>query len=382
MVRVVILGQGYVASVFASGLEKIKAGKLEPYGVPLGDELPIKIRDIEIVGSYDVDASKVGKDLHEIVKTYDPEAPESLRGITVRKGIHLGSLRNLPIKATGLEDEMTLEEAVDHLVEEWKDLKAEVFVNVCTTEAFRPFESREELEKAIAGDDRERLTATQVYAYAIARYARETGGAALVNAIPTLIANDPAFVELARESNMVIFGDDGATGATPLTADVLSHLAQRNRYVLDIAQFNIGGNNDFLALTDRERNRSKEFTKSSVVKDLLGYDAPHYIKPTGFLEPLGDRKFIAMHIEYVSFNGARDEVVITGRINDSPALAGLLVDLTRLGKMALERKAFGTVYEVNAFYMKNPGPKDARNIPRIIAHEKVRSWAGLKPRWL
>ncbi len=32
MVRVVILGQGYVASIFASGLEKIKAGKMEPTG--------------------------------------------------------------------------------------------------------------------------------------------------------------------------------------------------------------------------------------------------------------------------------------------------------------------------------------------------------------
>ncbi|WP_456397140.1 inositol-3-phosphate synthase [Thermococcus sp.] len=382
MVKVVILGQGYVASIFASGLEKIKAGKMEPYGVPLADELPVKIREIEIVGSYDVDASKVGKNLHEVVRSYDPEAPESLKGLTIRDGIHLRSLRNLPIEATGLEDEMTLSEAVEHLLNEWKELKAEVFINVCTTEAFVPFGSREELEKAIAEDNRERLTATQVYAYAIAKYAKEVGGAAFVNAIPTLIANDPAFVELAKESNLVIFGDDGATGATPLTADILSHLAQRNRYVLDIAQFNIGGNNDFLALTDKERNKSKEFTKSSVVKELLGYDAPHYIKPTGFLEPLGDKKFIAMHIEYVSFNNARDELIITGRINDSPALAGLLVDLARLGKMAVEKKAFGTVYEVNAFYMKNPGPKEASNIPRIIANEKMRIWAGLELRWL
>ena len=382
MVKVVILGQGYVASIFASGLEKIKAGKMEPYGVPLADELPIKIKDVEIVGSYDVDKAKVGKDLHEVVKGYDPEAPESLKGITIRKGIHLGSLRNLPLEATGLDDEMTLSEAVEHLVGEWKELGAEVFINVCTTEAFVPFGSREELEKAIAEDRKDRVTATQVYVYAAAKYAKEVGGAAFVNAIPTLIANDPAFVELAKESNLAIFGDDGATGATPLTADVLSHLAQRNRYVLDIAQFNIGGNNDFLALTDKERNKSKEFTKSSIVKELLGYDAPHYIKPTGFLEPLGDKKFIAMHIEYISFNGAHDELVITGRINDSPALAGLLVDLARLGKIAVEKKAFGAVYEVNAFYMKNPGPKDKPNIPRIIAHEKMRMWAGLEPRWL
>jgi|GEM_PF-6687398 len=32
--------------------------------------------------------------------------------------------------------------------------------------------------------------------------------------------------------------------------------------------------------------------------------------------------------------------------------------------------------------MKNPGPKDARNIPRIIAYEKLREWVGLPPRYL
>jgi len=382
MVRVLILGQGYVGSTFAVGVERIKKGELGYYGIPLENELQEKVEDIEIVGSYDVDKNKIGKSVYDVVKNYwENHIPESLKNVIVRKGIHLRSLRNLPIDTEGLDDEMTLKEAVEKLVEEWKESAPDVIINVCTTEAFTPFGNKEELIKAIEDNNRERLTATQVYAYAAALYAKEVGGAAFVNAIPTLIANDPAFVELAKENNLVIFGDDGATGATPLTADILSHLAQRNRYVKDIAQFNIGGNADFLALTDKERNKSKEFTKSSIVKELLGYDAPHYIKPTGFLEPLGDKKFIAMHIEYVSFNGAVDELIINGRINDSPALAGLLVDLVRLGKMAVDKKEFGTIYEVNAFYMKNPGPIEKPNIPRIIAYEKMRMWAGLKPKW-
>jgi len=382
MVRVLILGQGYVGSTFAVGVERIKKGELGYYGIPLENELQEKVEDIEIVGSYDVDKNKIGKSVYDVVKNYwENHIPESLKNVIVRKGIHLRSLRNLPIDTEGLDDEMTLKEAVEKLVEEWKESAPDVIINVCTTEAFTPFGNKEELIKAIEDNNRERLTATQVYAYAAALYAKEVGGAAFVNAIPTLIANDPAFVELAKENNLVIFGDDGATGATPLTADILSHLAQRNRYVKDIAQFNIGGNADFLALTDKERNKSKEFTKSSIVKELLGYDAPHYIKPTGFLEPLGDKKFIAMHIEYVSFNGAVDELIINGRINDSPALAGLLVDLVRLGKMAVDKKGFGTIYEVNAFYMKNPGPIEKPNIPRIIAYEKMRMWAGLKPKW-
>jgi myo-inositol-1-phosphate synthase len=375
MPKVAILGQGFVGSIFAVGVERIKKGEVELYGVPLRDELPYKVKDVEIVASYDVDESKVGKSVAEVCADYwKGEIPESLEKIKVEKGIHLNSLRNLPVKASGLEDEMPIEDAIKKLVESWKEKGVEIIVNVCTTESFTPFGKKEELEKAIKENRKERLTASQAYAYAAALYAKEVGKAVFVNTIPTLIANDPAFVELAEESSLVIFGDDGATGATPLTADILAHLAQRNRFVKSIVQFNIGGNTDFLALTDKERNKSKEFTKSSIVKDILGYDAPHFIKPTGYLEPLGDKKFISMHVEYVSFNGAVDEIVVNARINDSPALAGLIVDLVRLGKIALDRKIKGTVYEINAFYMKNPGPQEAKNIPRILAYEKLKNW--------
>jgi len=378
MVRVVILGQGYVGSTFAVGVERVKKGELKLYGVPLADELEIKVEDLKIVGSYDVDKSKVGKTLDEVVRRYwDNSEFPTLKEVVIKKGVHLRSLKNLPIDAEGLDDTMTLSDAIETLVKEWEELKPDVIVNVCTTEAFKPFNSKDEVIKAIEDNDKARFSATHIYAFAAAQYAKKVGGAAFVNAIPTFIANDPAFVEIAEESNLVVFGDDGATGATPLTADIISHLAQRNRYVKGIVQFNIGGNMDFLALTDEEKNQSKEFTKSSIVKDILGYEAPHYIKPTGFIESLGDKKFISMHVEYMSFNSAVDELVVNGRINDSPALAGLLVDLVRLGKIAVNKKEFGTVYPVNAFYMKNPGPVNEKNIPRILAYEKMRQWAGL-----
>lgn len=381
--RVAILGQGFVGSIFAVGVERIKRGELGYAGIPLRDELPIRVEEIEIVGSYDVDDSKVGLTLQDVVKKYwNGKIFETLRGVRIRRGIHLGSLRNLPVEARGREDEKPLREAIEELVHEWKGLGVDALVNVCTTESFKTFSSREEFLEAIEKSDKERLTATQAYFYAACLYAKERGGCAFVNTIPTLLANDPIMLKLAEEHNLVVFGDDGATGATPLTADLLAHQAQRNRLVRDVAQFNIGGNMDFLALTDRDRNKSKEETKSSIVKDILGYDAPHYIKPTGYIESLGDKKFVSLHMEYVSFNGAVDELIVNARINDSPALAGLIVDLVRLGKIAVERGLSGTVYEVNAFYMKNPGPSDKPNIPRIIAYEKVRSWAGLKPRWL
>ncbi len=379
MVRAVILGAGYVASHLAAGLTKIKKGEVEPYGVPLARyDLPVKIEDIEIVAAYDVDNAKVGKTLYdvavEVFKGTGHSVPEELKNIPIRRGIHLGSARVLPVEAKGLEDEVGIKEAIERLVKEWCELKPEVFVNVITTEEARKVESKEEfVEKALKGE----LSATQTYAYAVAEYVKRCGKAAFVNAIPTPVANSPGIVEYFKEIGAVLFGDDGATGATPLTADLLEHMAERNRRVLFIVQFNIGGNTDFLALTDPKRNAMKETTKSSMVEDILGYDAPHFIKPTGYLEPLGDKKYVAMHLEYISFGGFKDSIYINARINDSPALAGMLTDLIRLGKIAIDRGAVGTVYEVNAFFMKKPGPDGSRNIARSHAYLKLLEWLGL-----
>ncbi len=369
MIRVVVFGMGMVAAHLLTGVERIKRG-LEPWGVPLAKyKLSKGIEDIEFVGVYDVDSYKIGRSVYDICREMigrEVPVPETLKQLKVSMGIHLGSMRGMPVKAQGLEDFGGVAEAIDRLVDEFSGFGADIFVNVITTEPAKPFDTLENLERAI---EEGRVSASQAYAYAVAKYARKRGRrVAFINVIPTPIARDPAFVELYRRNASIVLGDDGATGATPLTADILEHLAQRNRKVLSIAQFNIGGNTDFLALTFPERNLMKEETKSSIVEDILGYDVPHFIKPTGYLEPLGDKKFVSMHIAWKTFNGLEDELIVNMRINDSPALAGLLVDLIRISAILLEHGVSGTSYEVNAFFMKAPGPRGAKNIARIVAY--------------
>ncbi len=379
MIRVVLLGQGMVATHLAAGLERIRNGEIEPYGVPLANHiLPYKIEDIEIVASYDVDSNKIGKSLYEVAEKLignQVNVPSSLKEIHVRKGVHLRSLKGLIENTSGLEEKMTLKEACKHLVEEWKEVNADIIVNVITTEYAEPFKEISKIVKVIENNDKEKISASQFYAYTAAKYAEETGkNIAFINVIPTPLANDPAIVQLYSQVNSIVLGDDGATGATPLTADLLEHLAERNRKVRFIAQFNIGGNLDFLALTVPEKNIMKERTKSSIVEDILGYDAPHYIKPTGYLEPLGDKKYVALHLEYITFNGLVDELFVNVRINDSPSLAGKLIDLIRLSKIAAERGLKGTIYEINSFFMKKPGPAGAKSISKILAYHKMINW--------
>ena len=377
MVNVLVLGMGMAASHFIVGVERIRRKEVEPYGIPLAGKLPVSEDSIKVVGVYDVDKNKVGKTVYEVAKRQIGDVvpiPESLKKIRVNEGIHLKSMAKLGIETVGLDYKYSLSEAVEKLIDEWVKFKPEVIINVITTEYADIFGSKDELMKVIREDRKEEISASQFYAYVAYEYATRYEPIAFVNLIPTPLANDDAFLQIYTEVDSILFGDDGATGATPYTADMLEHLKERNRFVDFIVQFNIGGNLDFYALTDPDKNLMKEMTKSSIVRDILGYEAPHYIKPTGYLEPLGDKKFVSIHLEYKTFNGLKDSIFVNMRINDSPALAGYMVDLARLGYLAVEEGLKGTVYEVNAFYMKKPGPKGSQSISRIVAYHRLLNW--------
>ncbi len=359
-----LLGQGYAASVFAWGLERIKKGLVEPWGVPLARvDFGVPIESVEVVASVDVDAGKVGRTLYEVVRGYGLEPEPELKDVVVHPGLRLRSTPSF-LKTAALDDRLPLEDAVARFEELLDDARPDVVIDVTTTARAPPLHSWGEVEEGAA---RGALPHPQMYAYLVLK----RHGVAHVNFQPAHVACSPAFVERASEVGSLVLGDDGATGATPLTADIVEHLAERGRRVLSIAQFNIGGNTDFLSLTEPDRNLAKEETKSGFLADILGYEPPHYIRPTGYLEPLGDKKFVAMHIQWISFGGFVDELIVNMRINDSPALAGYMVDLARLAYAALRAGLRGTLPEVNSFYMKRPGPLGLKRKSKILAYQEL-----------
>lgn len=48
--------------------------------------------------------------------------------------------------------------------------------------------------------------------------------------------------------------------------------------------------------------------------------------------------------------------------------------MIRLSKIALDHGFSGTVYEINAFYMKKPGPVGAKAISKITAYNNLLQW--------
>ncbi|MGC8566515.1 MAG: inositol-3-phosphate synthase [Caldisphaera sp.] len=371
-IRTILLGAGPGAAYFAAGIERLKTGEIEAYGIPFGNLFrSYRPEEIQILAVFEVDNKKIGLDMHSVTSKLlnENSIPNSLKDIEILRGLHCKSTLGLPIDATGLDDiigEPSI--AINEFISLLDKLKPDIIVNIITTEKQIQINNESEFVKLATSCGG---GASLAYAYAAAEYSRLHNKVSFINLTPPLLANSPGVISYYEKVGGLVFGDDAATGATPLTADLLEHMAERNRKVSSVAQFNIGGNMDFLSLTEPERNKSKENTKGSIVNDILGYDAPHYIKPTGFLEPLGDKKFVAMHIEYVGFGGYKDEIVVTGRINDKSNLGGLMASVIPITKAYIDRGYKGTVTSINRFFMKRPGPLGTKNVSRIVAYNEL-----------
>jgi myo-inositol-1-phosphate synthase len=373
LIRVGIFGVGYVGCTLLVGLARLKAGMIDHTGIPLGECVAgYRTKDIEPVLLVDVDAAKIGARVGDFVSMYPELDAESLNDLPmVEAGVELGSLEGMPIMHAGLDQKLTLEECAQRIKNMIKDRDLDVVVIITPTEEIRRIESIEKLEDAIRADRKDDITACQFYSYCALSVAHERGrGICVINGIPSEIANSTAFVKFAQRTNSVIIGDDISSGQSRLLSDLAEHFRQLNRRVLSVVGGNWGGNADFLRLEDSKRKQSKKTTKTGCLSDVLGYDPPSDIKPHAYIGPLGDKKAILIHWPYQAFNNTIDELWVVGRISDSPSAAGMLIDMIRLGKVALDRGLNGVVPEINSFYCKRFGKQKSK----ILAYRELMEW--------
>lgn len=361
MINLGILGCGYVGTTLIVGLEKLKRGQIDYTGVPLGDSLKYSANDINIKLILDVDKNKIGKRVSEISHLYNLE---NYGKVKILNGVELKSCENLPIEISSIDQEHDLEKCSEIIGNYIVDNELDVIIILTPTEEI---ENNLEGKKLLEG----KVTASLFYTYCALKAAeKRKKGICVINGIPSEIANSSYFIKLAEKTNSIIIGDDISSGQSRLLSDLMEHLKEINRIPLSIIGANWGGNMDFLRLEDKKRNESKRKTKTGCATDILGYNVPSDIRPTGFLKPLEDKKVVFKHIPYKGFNNIVDELFICGRISDSPAAAGLLIDMIRLGKISLDNNLKGVVPEINHFYCKRFNKQKSK----IIAFQELKKW--------
>jgi len=343
-IRVGIIGVGNCASSLVQGVQFYGGAKEDDFvpglmHVELGGYRP---RDIEFSAAFDINATKVGRDLSEAIAA---EPNNTIRfaevgrlGVKVHRGMtHDGVgkyLKDVIKKAPG---------ATDDIVGILKKTRTDVVVN------YLPVGSE---------------MATKWYVEQVLE-----AGCAFINCIPVFIASQKYWQHRFEERRLPIIGDDikSQVGAT-IAHRVLTNLFRERGVRLDRTyQLNFGGNTDFMNMLERERLESKKISKTQAVTSQLGHplgaDNVH-VGPSDYVPWLTDRKWCYIRMEGTTFGNVPLNCEMKLEVWDSPNSAGVVIDAIRCAKLALDRGMAGALSGPASYFMKTP--------PRQFTDEEAR----------
>ncbi len=330
-VKVAIVGVGNCASALVQGVHYYRNAK-DDESVPGLIHVNMggyHIRDVEFVAAFDIDSRKVGKDLSKAIfsgtnNTLKFSDVPNL-GVTVRKGPVMDGLGKY------LKDQIIVgpEEPVD-VAGELRSSGAEVVVN------YLPVGSE---------------AATRWYAEQALK-----AGCAYINCMPVFIASDEKWQRRFAERKLPCAGDDvmSQIGATVLHKTLAKLLVDRGVKLCESYQLNIGGDTDFLNMLEEERLVSKRISKTSAVKAMVPYDVPLRIGPSDYVPFLLNKKICYVYLKGEYFGGTPVRVDVKLDVWDAPNSAGVVIDVVRASKIALDRGVSGPLISASAFAFKHP----------------------------
>jgi myo-inositol-1-phosphate synthase len=333
-VRVGIVGVGNCASSFVQGLSYYRDARgNEPIPGLMNVEIGgYHVSDVEVSAAFDVNASKVGRDVSEAIfaqpnntQRFSAVPPS---GIVVNRGKTLDGLGKY------LKD----------VVEESPDDEANV------TEILRESKTDVLVSYLPVGSQK----ATEWYA----ERALEAG-CAFVNCIPVFIASNPEWRKRFEERGLPIVGDDikSQVGATIVHRELANLFRERGVRLDRTYQLNFGGNTDFQNMLERERLESKKISKTQAVSSQLDIPLPAgdiHVGPSDHVPWLTDRKWAYIRLEGTAFGGVPLNVEVKLEVWDSPNSAGIVIDAVRCAKLAMDRKIGGALTGPSSYFMKSP----------------------------
>jgi myo-inositol-1-phosphate synthase len=325
-IRVVIAGLGNCASSLIEGIQYYRQNPETQAGLLFPLLAGYSVRDIEVVGAFDISARKVGLPVCDAMY----QAPNNfvrIPGVQVASRAPVWRGPTLDGNPEHLRRFVPESDTVPvDVVASLKDITAEVLVNLLPTGS---------------------LEATVFYA----RAALEAG-CAFINCIPSILAQDAGLQKAFAARNLPLMGDDikSQLGTTILHRSLLQMLELRGATLAETSQVNIGGNTDFANFVYRAESKLVSKRKSlHRYVDGVPFHVGHHYDPTR-----GPWKNAYIEIGAMVFGGSLVKISVKLESDDKPNSAGSVVDLIRIAKGALDLHLGGVIPEACAFYMKSP----------------------------
>lgn len=348
-INVAIAGVGNCASAVIQGVHFYKEA---PENEIVPGLLHVKFggyhpSDIKFVAAFDVDSRKVGRDLSEAIFSKPNNTRIFARppnsGVTVLRGPVMDGLGKYLKPVVKVEKDQKDVEVAEVL----RQSDADVLVN------YLPVGS----EKA-----------TRWYAEQALK-----AGCALINCIPVFIASNEGWQERFRSAGLPVAGDDvmSQLGATVLHKTLAKLLVDRGVKIDESYQLNIGGDTDFLNMLEEERLKSKRISKTSAVQAMIPYDVPLRIGPSDYVDFLDNKKICYIRLRGRYFGDSPASVDVKLDIWDAPNSGGVIIDVIRAVKLALDRKVSGPLISISSYAFKHPPVQASTSIAKGWVEEYI-----------
>ncbi len=342
-IRIAIAGIGNCASALIQGIhyytaEQCADGVVGLMHARIGGYLPC---DIRVVAAFDIDARKVGADVASAIfakpnctRIFEPNIPAT--GVTVQMGPvldgvseHMGDYpddrRFIASDARALN--------MAEIVAELKRSRAEILLN------YVPVGSEQ---------------AARFYAECALE-----AGVAFINNMPVFIASNESYARRFLEKNLPLIGDDikSQLGATIIHRVLTDLFAKRGVELKRTYQLNTGGNTDFLNMKNQDRLKSKKISKTEAVQSVTKTrmeDENIHIGPSDYVPWQQDNKICFLRMEGSIFGNTSVDLELRLSVEDSPNSAGVVIDMIRCCKLALENGIGGILEGPSAYFCKHP----------------------------
>jgi len=354
-IRVAVAGVGNCASALVQGIEYYKNAEenSEVPGLMHVNFGGYHVRDIEFVAAFDVNKLKIGRDLVEAIFA-EPNccvkfANTPNLGVKVLPGPILdGVAPHMKIPFKSYEENGDPVNVADAL----KESRADMLLNFLPVGSFR---------------------GTRHYAQACL----ETG-CAFVNCIPEFIASEPKWARKFEDAGLPVAGDDvkSQIGATIIHRSLIDLLVSRGIRVERTYQLNVGGNTDFLNMTTEGRLETKRESKISALTSLVPYKIEAWAGPNGYIPFLEDNKICHVYIKGRKFGDIPVTLDLKLSVQDSPNSAGMVIDVIRATKMALDRGVKGSMTSISAYAFKHPPVQVPDHVARQWVEEFIQGKRG------
>ncbi len=336
-IRVAIAGLGNCASALIQGVHYYRNSKADEevpglMHVDFGGYFP---KDLKFVAAFEANRKKIGLDIADAIWVepnvcwkFAPDVPKT--GVKVLPGPISDGVAPHMRESFFAYDENEMQ-PVD-VAEELRKAKADVLVS------YLPVGSAK---------------ASRIYAQAAI-----DAGIGFINAFPEFIVSDPEnpIAKAFKEKNLPCAGDDikSQLGATILHRVLAQLFDKRGLILQNTYQLNIGGNTDFENMQVENRLSSKRISKTEAVTSCVDYELPTKIGPSDYVPFLEDNKVCYISMRSKAFGNLPIDLHLKLSVQDSPNSAGVIIDVIRAIKLALDRGIGGELTSISSYSFKHP----------------------------